>query len=283
VQKKKNEAEAAVSSNVGSLPAARGVATPSNVAVDRWFFAAMAALFVVTVLVGFVPSSVEKVAAVQAGQRAAFSPVLHAHAVMMGAWLLLLLTQTLLVSSGRVAVHRRLGVLSFVLAPAVVLVMILQTRTPWLEIMAIPPGAVDANVLADTKAIVANILLEQIRCVVLFSLFFGWAVGVRRTDFEMHKRMMLLATLMPLSAAIDRIAQRWLPTTLPTGYEAEYGYLLLWLAPLLIYDVIRYGRVHRAYVIALACLAPFAVANYFLWGSPQWLKLAPAIVGVDGW
>jgi hypothetical protein len=99
----------------------------------------------------------------------------------------------------------------------------------------------------------------------------------------MHKRMMLLATLMPLSAAIDRIAQRWLPTNFPTGYEGEYAYLLLWLAPLLIYDVVRRGRLHRAYWIALLCLAPFAFATHLLWGSPRWLALAPAIVGVEGW
>lgn len=273
-----------MSSNVaGTLPRSPDTTASFGLAVDRWIYAAMALLFVVTVLVGFVPTSLEKVAAVQAGQRAPLSPMLHAHAVTMGAWLLLLLAQSTLVPAGHVATHRRLGVLSFALAPAVVLVMILQTRTPWLEIAAIPPGAVDATVLADLKAVIANILLEQIRSVVLFALFFGWAIAVRRTDGEMHKRMMMLATLMPLSAAIDRIAQRWLPTNFPTGYEAEYAYLLLWLAPLLIYDVIRRGRLHRAYWIALLCLAPFALATHLLWGSPRWLALAPAIVGVEGW
>ena len=109
---------------------------------------------------------------------------------------------------------------------------------------------------------------------------------MRRTDPEMHKRMMILATLMPLSAAIDRIALRWLPTNFPTGYETEYGYLLLWLVPVLVYDLWRRGRVHRAYVIGIACNIPFFVLNHYLWGSPRWLESAPAImsvVGVSGW
>jgi hypothetical protein len=97
---------------------------------------------------------------------------LHAHAVTMGAWLLLFLAQAVLVSSGRVAVHRRLGLLSFALAPAVVLAMVVQTRSPWLEIAALQPGVVDAAVLAGAKARLANVLFEQIRSVVLFSMFF---------------------------------------------------------------------------------------------------------------
>jgi hypothetical protein len=49
---------------------------------------------------------------------------------------------------------------------------------------------------------------------------------------------MILATIMPLPAAIDRIAAAaWLPTTFPTGYAMEYGYMFLWLAPVLIYDL----------------------------------------------
>lgn len=273
-----------MSSNVASaLAGVAETAAPFSRAIDRWFYSAMALLFVVTVLVGFVPTSLERIAAVQAGQRAPLPWTLHAHAVTMGAWLLLLLAQTALVSSGRVALHRRLGLLSFALAPAVLLAMVVQTRSSWFEVAAIPVGVLDAAVLAAVKAQVANILLEQIRSAVLFALFFGWAITVRRTDPEMHKRMMMLATLMPLSAAIDRVAIRWLPTNFPSGYEAEYAYLLLWLAPLLIYDLLTRGRLHRAYVIGLLCLAPFALATMLLWSSPQWLALAPAIVRVPSW
>lgn len=179
--------------------------------------------------------------------------------------------------------HRRLGLLSFALAPAVVLAMVVQTRSPWLEIAALPAGAVDAAVLAGAKARLANVLFEQIRSAVLFPLFFGWAIAVRRTDLETHKRMMMLATWVLLNAAIDRVVGRWLPTNFPMGYEAEYAYLLLWLAPLLVYDVVRRGRLHRAYVIGLLCVMSFAVASHFLWGSPQWLRLAPAIVFIPNW
>jgi hypothetical protein len=94
---------------------------------------------------------------------------------------------------------------------------------------------------------------------------------------------MILATFMPLGAAIDRIAARWLPTTFPEAYGVEHGYFLLWLAPLLIYDWVRRGRPHRAYVLGLACLAPFVIATHLLWNLPAWQALAPRIMGVEGW
>ena len=52
---------------------------------DRWIYVFMAALFIATTLAGFIPDSLAKIAAVEAGQRAPFPPVLHLHAVLMGA------------------------------------------------------------------------------------------------------------------------------------------------------------------------------------------------------
>ena len=61
----------------------------------------MAVFVLATVLAGFIPASLGKIAAVEAGQRPPFPPVLHVHAVLMGAWVLLLLAQTSLVASNR--------------------------------------------------------------------------------------------------------------------------------------------------------------------------------------
>jgi uncharacterized membrane protein YozB (DUF420 family) len=259
------------------------LAAPSSRRAHRWFFAGAALFLVVTVLLGFVPTSIERVAAVQAGLRPPIGFTLHAHALTMGAWLLLLLAQATLAASGRIELHRRLGVAAFVLAPLVVVAMTLQMRAGWVDLAALPPGVLDAETLATTKAFVANLLPEQLRAISLFALFVGWALAVRRSDPETHKRMMILATFMPLGAAIDRIATRWLPTTFPETYGVEHGYFLLWLAPLLIYDWLKLGRVHRAYVLGLAILAPFMLATHLLWDTPFWQALAPRLMGIDGW
>lgn len=273
-----------MSANVGdAVSSGPAFAARSDRNVHRWFFAAAALYIVLTVLLGFVPSSLERIAAVQAGQRPPPSATLHAHAVMMGSWMLLLLAQAGLAASGRIALHRRVGNLAFVIAPLVVIAMILQTRAAWLDLAALPPGVMPPEALAATKAFLANLLPEQIRAFVLFGVFAGWALAVRRTDLETHKRMMILATFMPLGAAIDRIASRWLPTNFPLEYGIEHGYFLLWLAPLVIYDWVRRGRPHRAYVIGLAILAPLMLATHLLWNLPAWQALAPRLMGVQGW
>src|SRR5688572_21729059 len=73
--------------------------------IDRWIYVFMAGLFMVTVLVGFIPVSLDKIAAVEAGRRPPFPPVLHVHAVLMGTWIALLLTQAGLVATGRRTLH----------------------------------------------------------------------------------------------------------------------------------------------------------------------------------
>src|SRR5205823_5158146 len=75
--------------------------TPRAHAIDRWIFVFMAAWFILIVLTGFIPDSIAKVGAVQAGQRPPFPIVLHMHAVVMGSFLVLLLTQSVLMSTGR--------------------------------------------------------------------------------------------------------------------------------------------------------------------------------------
>jgi hypothetical protein len=274
-----------MSANVADTvrPPSPRTAAPSSRRVHRWFFAGAAIFIVATVLVGFLPSSFERVAAAAAGQRAPLSIVLHAHAATMGAWLLLLLAQAMLAASGRLALHRRIGSAAFVLAPLVVIAMTLQMRMPWFEIAAAPPGVVDPAVIAANKIFLANLLPVQLGAIALFALFVGWALAVRNTDPETHKRMMILATFMPLGAAIDRIAARWLPTTFPETYEIEHGYFLLWLAPIVIYDSLKNGRLHRAYAIGLACLAPLMLVTHLLWNSPAWHALAPRIIGIEGW
>ena len=96
--------------------------TPRAHAIDRWIYVFTAALFVVIILSGFIPDSIEKVAAVEAGQRPPFPLVLHMHAVLMASFMALLLTQTLLMATGRCDLHVRVGVAAFVIAPLLVLV-----------------------------------------------------------------------------------------------------------------------------------------------------------------
>jgi hypothetical protein len=239
----------------------------------RWFYAGMAALFVVTSVLGFAPTSIAKIHAVQIGQRPPLPAILHLHAVAMGTWLLLLMAQSVLPVIGRVTLHRVLGLTSFVVAPTVLLALILLVRQEYL--LGASYGFRDE---------VSNGLLYKAKSIALFAGFYVWAIHARRRDSETHKRLMLLATLAIMDAALGRmVGYGWLPS-LPqsffVGYDSTHAYQLLWLTPALAFDTLTRGRPHRAYVIGVAFFLLFMVITHALWSNPWWLATAPRLIGV---
>lgn len=254
--------------------------TPRAHAVDRWIFVFMAAWFIAIVLAGFIPDSLMKVAMVEAGARPPFPLVLHMHAVLMGSFLLLLLTQSWLMATGRSANHMRLGMLALVLAPALVVVGFILAPTMygqvWEGAQSAPPGIRER--LQERLPDLDNILLLQIRVGIVFSILMFIALKARGRNAGIHKRMMFLATAMALPAGIDRIT--WLPTTLPASPLGPDLYTFLAVSPMLVWDVARNRSLHPAYVIWLAVSLPFTIAVHGLWGSDWWHAMAPRIMGV---
>jgi hypothetical protein len=254
--------------------------TPRAGFIDRWIYVFTAASFIVITLTGFIPDSLMKVAAVQAGERPPFPIVLHMHAVLMGLFLLLLLAQTTLMATGRCDLHRRLGIAAFALVPVIVLVGFILIPTvyhqAWYAAQAAPPEARDK--LQQVVLMRDNIMLLQLRIGFLFPLFLLIGLRARGRNAGLHKRMMILATAMALPAAIDRIS--WLPTTLPATPLATDLYTLLAVSPMFIWDVIRNRRVHDAYLIWFAVNLPFALAVHGLWGTEWWYSVAPRLMGV---
>lgn len=254
--------------------------TPRAHAVDRWIFVAMAAWFIVIVLVGFIPDAMMKVAMVKAGARPPFPLVLHVHAVLMGSFLLLLLAQTWLMATGRRALHMKLGVLGIVLAAALVVVGFILAPTMYYQVWGGahfgPPSVRTA--LAPVVSIIENILLLQIAAGVMFAVFITIALTARDRNAGLHKRMVILAIAVPLGAAIDRM--HWLPSTMPASPFATDLYVLLAVAPMFAWDVIRNRRVHEAYLIWFPAFVAVTAAVNLLWDKPWWHATAQRIMGV---
>jgi hypothetical protein len=260
-----------------ALPAERidhFTGTPRAKAADRWIYVFTAAIFVIITLTGFIPDSLDKMADVAAGKRPPFPLVMHLHAVLMGAFLMLLLTQTWLAATGRIGWHARLGVLTAIIVPALVVVGFVLAPTIYQETLQIARSAApDAQ--DKLQALIVRketILLNQIRMGILFPLFIVVGLNARRTDAGLHKRMMILATAVVMGPAINRIL--WLPTTYPGSLVSGDLYMLLALAPMLVLDVIRNRYVHKAYLIWVGIGLPFTVAAYMLWNTPWWHMVA---------
>jgi hypothetical protein len=110
----------------------------------------------------------------------------------------------------------------------------------------------------------AGFLLTTLGDMVLFGSFFGAAVWYRSRP-EIHKRLMVVATVALLFAAVGRM-----------GVEASPAlFELVWLSPVLAgiaYDFVARRRVHPAYVIGLAGLFVGSM-RVLLENSEVWLVI----------
>jgi hypothetical protein len=270
--------------NIAAAPAGSDFQTRSGRSfagvVDRWIYVFMAASFIAYTLIGFVPDSLTKLTAVAAGQRPPFPPVLHAHAILMGAFLLLLLAQSLLAATGRLHYHRALGVAGFVLGPALVLVGFALVPTMYHQVWAMAQSAPLEIRPAIEQGLreFDNIMLVQIRVGVLFPIFLAIALAARKSNPGMHKRMMFLAVATALPAAFDRMT--WLPTSLPGSALTVEIYPLLAIAPMFLWDFVRTRTVHKAYVIWVLVSLPAAILIHALWDSEWWHETARQLAGV---
>lgn len=184
----------------------------------------------------------------------------HLHGAVSMGWLALLVAQAALVSSGRTALHRRLGTIGIAYGWIVLAVGI--TISFFAPVIHMASGAWDLDAAA-------GFLLLPLGDMVLFAGFFVAAIVYRRTP-EIHKRLMLLATVALLFAAIAR----------RVPFEPPSTFLLVWLAPLLAamaYDWHRDRRVHPVYAIGLA-LFVLAYARVFVMNSEPWLTIGRVLL-----
>jgi hypothetical protein len=219
--------------------------------------------------------------AVRAGMMPPLPAVLHVHAVLMGSWLMLLLAQTTLLATGRRAFHMQLGVAGMVLAPLMVATGFVLVPTMvsynWAMIDAAPPEALEWGA-ERTKMFLSSLVAAQIMIGVLFATLVAWAMSARRRDAGMHKRLLFLATAMPLAAAIDRIS--WLPQSYPESPLSPLAWPVVWIMPMFLWGLYRLRRIHKAYFVWGALYAPCAVVLSMLWWSPGWIAFVQRILGL---
>lgn len=246
---------------------------------SRSIYVFMAILFIIVAVTGFAPRSI----AIVTGERAVPPLIVHFHAAAMSSWLLLLLAQTTLIARGRPDIHRKLGVASFVLGPAMFLLMSALVMRGFLQ-LANPATQPPVEVLGNSVAFETFIMA---RAAILYGLFFAWAIAVRRKAPETHKRMLILATFVVIDAAIARI--QWLPGAflrdgggqgeILRGYDLTHLYQLLLLAPVLLYELFRFGRVHWAYVLGIGLFLASALGAHFAWNSLAWARMTAGWFG----
>ena len=240
------------------------VAVPRTVGrYDRAFYGGAAIAAAAMTLIGFAPTYYLRFfdggpqATISGGP---FSPLVHVHGVLFTAWVLLFVVQTALISSRRVAVHRKLGVAGGVLAAAMIAAGV-STAIEMGRRGAAPPGI-------DALSFMAIPLGDML----MFAGFVTAAIA-RRRDKESHKRLMLLAYASILAAPAAR-----LPGVLPLGPLAFYAVAILIIVAGVIYDYVSRGSVHRVYLWGGGLLVLSVPLRLALSGTAAWKAVAQALI-----
>jgi hypothetical protein len=261
-----------------ALAASREGAFRDAEMADRWVYVFMGGLFLVTAVTGFYPTSTGLLDAVDAGTRPPPPLRLHIHAFLMVSWITIFFLQALLIAVGRRRYHIQFGLISLILIPSIVIATIAVILGVWERIAEVLPS-LDETTRNEVIYRGSNVLLSQIQTLVLLIIFYVWAFLYRRKHSETHKRIMTMAVLVVLSAAVGRLLK--IGVTLPETPGLYLACTIGLITPALIWDVVRRGRVHKAYMAAIATYAVVSIPMYVLWGSDWWLATAPPLMGVD--
>jgi uncharacterized membrane protein YozB (DUF420 family) len=162
------------------------------------------------------------------------TPLVYVHGAMTSAWILLFLTQGILIRRVRLDLHRRIGIAGGALAAAIV---VIGSATVARAIERRFPG------------------VSPLRFMRIFVEFDGlslWLFGalvcaaiIWRGRPDVHKRLMLAATVALLPPAVGRISEYVLPgsdANLLVAAVTTCAAMLLFSA----LDTLRHGRVHPA-------------------------------------
>jgi hypothetical protein len=237
-----------------------------------YFYFYMAASCVAVAFLGFAPTYWMPV--VQGTFRA--NPIVHIHGLTFFAWTLFFAFQTWLAASGRLARHRAVGLIGISFAT---LVTVLGTLVA-INMMR------NAAAIGQAEAGFAFALVP-LSGILLFAVLVAFAIGnVRRPEW--HKRLMLVATISLLEAAIARWFFVFLAPAGPPGpplVEATFQPAVVTVGLLLVgiaYDWRLRGRVHPAYLVGTGAYIALKLVELPLSATPAWHTVARGVLALAG-
>ena len=233
----------------------------------------MAVLCAVIAFAGFAPTYWLPVSQ----GRFAANPIVHIHGLVFSGWSLFLVWQTWLATSGHIVRHRRVGLIGVEFATAMTIFGVLAR----INLMRV--GAA-----AGQDAAARAFGFVPLSSIAFFAIVVTIAI-VRARQRDVHKRLMLVASVSIVDAAIARmffvlLAPPGAAGTVPP-VMADVGPGLVTCALLLIpmvQDWRLYGRPHAAYVWGGLSLFALKVLEVPIAESAAWQSVAGGILALAG-
>ncbi len=230
---------------------------------ERLFYTGMALAFVITVFAGFARTYYLRP---YFGTQS-LTPLLHLHGIVFTSWLVLLIAQTALVATNRTRIHRRLGIVGAVLAALMILVGC-ATAIIRAKIVEVPPGA------PSPLAFLTIPLGDMLVFAILVSAGFYF-----RRQADVHKRLMILATIAILPAATARLPFAFIQEVGPLAF---FGLADIFILVCLCYDLITLRRFHRATVLGGLLIIVSHPLRLIIGNTHAWLTFANWLTGWVG-
>lgn len=244
--------------------ASAAVASPAR------FYFNMALACAAVAFLGFAPTYFAPLAA---GKFSA-PPSIHVHGLVFFAWSLYFVYQAWLPASGQIGRHRSVGLIGVSLATAMTIFGFLAGVTSMQRSAAV--GQTDAGIA---------FAIVPWSGILFFAVVFALGIAMLRRP-EVHKRLMLLAGISILDAAVARWFLTFLappgasgpPPVAVTIPPAFVAYLLLVVA--MVHDWRTRGRPHKVYVIGGLVLIAIKLLNLPISTSHAWHAFAGGILAM---
>ena len=224
---------------------------------DCLFYTGMSIASIITVFVGFALTYYLK----NYFGAAPLTPLVHLHGLVFTSWILLFFAQNVLIASHQIGIRRRLGVAGAGLA-ALLVVVGLTTAVAFARRTVATGGA-------GTLAFLAI----PFGAMFVFAILAGAGILYRRRP-EMHKRLMLVATISILGAAISR----WPFAIMQTGPVPFFVVTDIFILAGVCYDLVSRRRTHSAYVCGGLLLLLSQPLRLAIGHTEPWLDLVGMLV-----
>jgi FtsH-binding integral membrane protein len=159
------------------------------------------------------------------------TPYIHIHAVIASVWILILIAQPLLIRNRKNKFHKKIGKISYVLFPLLILSFIPQ-------------------MIRIINSDNPNILFFPLADSLSLTLFYSLAI-YHRKNVSKHMRYMIGTALVFLGPTIGRIGPRILGLSENVTQNSQYGLIYLILIGLIIFDR-KHQKNYQPYLIILS-------------------------------
>ena len=189
-----------------------------------------------------------------------FNWIMHFHGIIMMGWVFMLLVQPILILKGKIKWHRRLGALSYVLAPLVILALYLANRDNYFSGLA-----------EGGQQLAIKFLVVTFPDMVFFAILYSLAIFYRRNP-ALHMRFMCSTAFLFIGPALDRLLETYLGLQ---GFSNGIIIILLIIGIVTLVDSLRTKRI-SAYAVVFS----FVLLHKICWDlrvTPFWQAIGKVI------